>query len=134
MLMENNRLPEMTSYVQVIRERQEKAETIPEEFYRTDAMMTQGWRGPSYKFRFAVHGFQNRIYINNSYREPNTSCRCLLQRRVYMITSKEENSHWNQYQQVSESLQKELYCFNQFMYIVLNFSKEMDKATEMLLK
>jgi hypothetical protein len=41
------RLPEMALYVQIIRERLEKAETIPEECYHTDAVMAQEWRGPN---------------------------------------------------------------------------------------
>jgi hypothetical protein len=74
MLMENNRLPEMTSYVKVIRERQE-SRNYGRKFDHMIAMMTQEWRGQSYKF---MYGFHIRIYIDNRYHEPNASCRFVL--------------------------------------------------------
>ena len=71
------------AYEDIIKERQDKAKTIPREILETDAMKTDEWKGPNYQLRhlytrFAAHGFHGKICQNASYHDPKDDCRCTL--------------------------------------------------------
>jgi hypothetical protein len=58
----------------------EKAVTIPEEFYRTDRMLTDNWKRPNFKLKntYMIYGFCGRVCMNRGYHDPGQTCRCAL--------------------------------------------------------
>lgn len=66
-----------------IDERKEKEKEIWEEFFTTDAVTNDDWKGPNFELRhlvtrLAVHGFHNKICSNNRYHDPSDNCVCSL--------------------------------------------------------
>lgn len=76
-------LPSTKAYEQLLQERRQKRDAIPEEFYGTPAMIDRSWSGPNKELRhqitrYAVHGFHHKVCVNDSYHEIEDACRCKL--------------------------------------------------------
>ena len=76
-------LPTTEAYQQQVKEHRMKKSEIWEDFYRTDAMTRDDWKGPNYDLRhfvtrYAAHGFHHLICKEKRHHEPSDKCVCEL--------------------------------------------------------
>lgn len=76
-------LPATEAYKQIVKEHQMKKAEIWEEFYITDAMTKEDWKGPNYELRhfvtrYAAHGFHHLICKEKRHHDPGDECVCEL--------------------------------------------------------
>jgi hypothetical protein len=72
-------LPRTSEVKAVLRSRQMKREEIRQDFYATEAMITDSWKKENQEIRhlvtrMAVHGFHTRVCVNKKYHIPDSTC------------------------------------------------------------
>jgi hypothetical protein len=80
-LMLKHLLPRTPEAKAVLRSRKGKQEEIWQDFYSTEAMITDTWKKKNQELRHlvtrvAVHGFNTRVCINQKYHIPDGTCLC----------------------------------------------------------
>ncbi|KAJ4451104.1 hypothetical protein ANN_02543 [Periplaneta americana] len=71
------------AYEAHVRDREEKAADVDQEFLQTPAMNTEEWKKPNFELRHvftrtAAHGFHHRICAKRGYHSASEQCICTL--------------------------------------------------------
>lgn len=82
-LMTSNGLQPTPAYEAHVRDREEKAADVDQEFLQTPAMNTEEWKKPNFELRHvftrtAAHGFHHRICAKRGYHSASEQCICTL--------------------------------------------------------
>ncbi|KAJ4427228.1 hypothetical protein ANN_24845 [Periplaneta americana] len=82
-LMTSNGLQPTPAYEAHVRDREEKAAAVDQEFLQTPAMNTEEWKKPNFQLRHvftrtAAHGFHHRICAKRGYHSASEQCICTL--------------------------------------------------------
>ncbi|KAJ4431068.1 hypothetical protein ANN_19661 [Periplaneta americana] len=82
-LMTSNGLQPTPAYDAHVRDREEKAADVDQEFLQTPAMNTEEWKKPNFELRHvftrtAAHGFHHRICAKRGYHSASEQCICTL--------------------------------------------------------
>ncbi|KAJ4450614.1 hypothetical protein ANN_02041 [Periplaneta americana] len=82
-LMTSNGLQPTPAYEAHVRDREEKAAAVDQEFLQTPAMNTEEWKKRNFELRHvftrtAAHGFHHRICAKRGYHSASEQCICTL--------------------------------------------------------